>query len=229
METVLQATTRDTRGKGAARKLRAEGRVPGVFYGHGVDAVAISLSARDLVHFFHANRGGATVVDLDVEGKVHMVIPREVQKDYLRGSYLHIDFLEVRRDEKVKMSIEIHEIGEAPGVKTGGVIEHHLREVEIECLPGDVPEQVVADISELELGDMLRVGDLPAPAGVEILTDPETPVISVVTPAALRTEADLLLPGEEAAPIEEIAPEGEGEGEPGGEADAEAPEPDAES
>jgi len=229
METVLQATTRDTRGKGAARKLRAEGRVPGVFYGHGVDAVAISLSARDLVHFFHANRGGATVVDLDVEGKVHMVIPREVQKDYLRGSYLHIDFLEVRRDEKVKMSIEIHETGDAPGVKTGGVIEHHLREVEIECLPGDVPEQVVADISVLELGDMLRVGDLPAPPGVEILTDPETPVISVVTPAALRTEADLLLPGEEAAPIEEIAPEGEGEGEPGGEADAETPEPDAES
>jgi large subunit ribosomal protein L25 len=135
----------------------------------------------------------------------------------------------VRRDEKVKMSIEIHETGDAPGVKTGGVIEHHLREVEIECLPGDVPGQLVADISGLELGDMLRVGDLPAPAGVEILTDPETPVISVVTPAALRTEADLLLPGEEAAPIEEIAPEGEGEGEAGGEADAEAPEPDAES
>ena len=76
---------------------------------------------------------------------------------------------------------------------------------------------------------MLRVGDLPAPRGVEILTDPETPVISVVTPAALRTEADLLLPGEEAAPIAEIAPEGEGEAEPGGEAAAEAPEPDAES
>jgi large subunit ribosomal protein L25 len=90
-----------------------------------------------------------------------------------------------------------------------------------------VPEQLVADISVLELGDMLRVGDLPAPSGVEILTDPETPVISVVTPAALRTEADLLLPGEEAAPLAEIEPEGEAE--PGAEADAETPEPDAES
>jgi len=222
METVLKATTRDTRGKGAARKLRAEGRVPGVFYGHGVDAVAISLSSKDLLHFFHANRGGSTVVDLDVEGTIHMVIPREIQKDYLRGRYLHIDFLEVRRDEKVKMSIEIHEIGEAPGVKTGGVIEHHLREIEIECLPGDVPEQLDADISALELGDMLRVGDIPMPAGVAFLTDLETPVISVVTPAALRTEADLALPGEEAAPVAEA----EAEAEP---ADAEAPEPDAES
>ena len=223
METVLKATTRATRGKGAARKLRAEGRVPGVFYGHGVDAVAISLSSRDLLHFFHANRGGATVVDLDVEGTIHMVIPREIQKDYLRGSYLHIDFLEVRRDEKVKMSIEIHEVGEAPGVKTGGVIEHHLREVEIECLPGDVPEQLEADISALELGDMLRVGDLVVPAGVEFLTDPATPVISVVTPAALRTEADLALPGEEAAPLAEVEVDVEAEA-----AEAVAPEPDAE-
>ena len=81
------------------------------------------------------------VVDLDVDGTMHMVDPARDPEDHLRGSYLHIDFLEVRRDEKVKMSIEIHEVGEAPGVKTGGVIEHHLREVEIECLPGDVPEQ----------------------------------------------------------------------------------------
>jgi len=210
METNLKATTRDDRGKGAARKLRARGLVPGVLYGHGVEPVAISLSSKDLLHFFHANRGTATVVDLDVEGTVHMVIPREIQKDHLRGRYVHIDFLAVRRDEKVKMSIEIHEVGEAPGVKTGGVIEHHLREVEIECLPGDVPEQLEADVSALELGDMLRVADIPAPAGVTFLTDLDTPVISVVTPAALRTEADLLLPGEEAAPVEEaVLPEAE--------------------
>ncbi len=212
METTLKAQTRDGRGKGDARKLRAEGFVPGVLYGHGVEPVAISLSSRDLIHFFHANRGTATVVDLEVDGTVHMAIPREIQKDHLRGRYVHIDFLAVSRDEKVKMSIAIHEVGEAPGVKTGGVIEHHLWEVEIECLPADVPEQLEADISGLELGDMLRVADIAAPAGVVFLTDLETPVISVVTPAALRTEADLLLPGEEAAPIE-IEAEGEAEGE----------------
>src|SRR6478672_7243569 len=200
METVLKATAREGRGKGPARRLRADGKVPGVLYGHGVEPVAISLSSQDLLHFFHATHGAAMVVDLEIDGTVHLAIPREIQRDHLRGRYVHIDFLEVRRDEKVKMSVDIHETGEAPGVKTGGVIEHHLREVEIECLPGDVPEQITADVSQLELGDMLRLRDIAAPNGVVFLTDLDTPVISVVTPAALRTEADLLLPGEEAAP-----------------------------
>jgi large subunit ribosomal protein L25 len=166
------------------------------------------------------------VVDLEVDGKKHLAIPREIQRDHLHGRYVHIDFLEVRRDEKVKMSVEIHETGEAPGVKTGGVIEHHLREVEIECLPGDVPEQITADVGELELGDMLRLADITPPDGVTFLTDLTTPVISVVTPAALRTEADLLLPGEEAAEVEEAPAEEAAEGAEAAEAPAEpAPEP----
>lgn len=206
METVLKAQTRASRGKGAARKLRAQGLVPGVLYGQGAEPQAITLSSKDLLHFFHATHGATAVVDIEIDGKKHMAIPREVQKDHLRGRYIHIDFLEVRGDEKVKMAVEIHEVGEAAGVKTGGVIEHHLREVEIECLPGDVPEEIVADVSALELGDMIRVGDIVAPSGVTILTDPDTPVISVITPAVLRTEADLGLPGEEAvAEVEEGA------------------------
>ena len=226
METVLKATSRDGRGKGPARRLRAEGMVPGVLYGHGVEPVAISLSSHDLLHFFHATHGAAMVVDLEVDGKKHLAIPREIQRDHLRGRYVHIDFLEVRRDEKVKMSVEIHETGEAPGVKTGGVIEHHLREVEIECLPGDVPEQITADVGELELGDMLRLADITPPDGVTFLTDLTTPVISVVTPAALRTEADLLLPGEEAPEVAEVAEVPAEEGAEPTEAPAEAaPEP----
>jgi large subunit ribosomal protein L25 len=228
METVLKATAREGRGKGPARRLRADGKVPGVLYGHGVEPVAISLSSQDLLHFFHATHGAAMVVDLEIDGTVHLAIPREIQRDHLRGRYVHIDFLEVRRDEKVKMSVEIHETGEAPGVKTGGVIEHHLREVEIECLPGDVPEQITADVSELELGDMLRLADITAPNGVTFLTDLTTPVISVVTPAALRTEADLLLPGEEAPEAAEAAEVTAEEAAEGAEAPAEpAPEPES--
>jgi large subunit ribosomal protein L25 len=228
METVLKATAREGRGKGPARRLRADGKVPGVLYGHGVEPVAISLSSQDLLHFFHASHGAAMVVDLEIDGTVHLAIPREIQRDHLRGRYVHIDFLEVRRDEKVKMSVEIHETGEAPGVKTGGVIEHHLREVEIECLPGDVPEQITADVSELELGDMLRLADISAPSGVTFLTDLTTPVISVVTPAALRTEADLLLPGEEAPEAAEAAEVTAEEAAEGAEAPAEpAPEPES--
>lgn len=213
MESVIKAQTREGRGKGDARKLRAKGMVPGVLYGHGVEPVAISLASQDLLHFFRATHGAATVVDLEVDGTKHMAIPREIQRDHLHGRYVHIDFLAVRRDEKVKMSVDIHEVGEAPGVKTGGVIEHHLREVEIECLPGDVPEQITADVSSLELGDMLHLADIPPPSGVTFLTDLDTPVISVVTPAALRTETDLLLPGEEAPVVEEEEePTEEGEG-----------------
>jgi large subunit ribosomal protein L25 len=226
MDTVLKAQTRDGRGKGAARRLRADGFVPGVLYGHGVEPVAISLSSQDLLHFFHATHGAAMVVDLEVDGKKHMAIPREIQRDHLRGRYVHIDFLAVRRDEKVRMTVEIHETGEAPGVKTGGVIEHHLRDVEIECLPGDVPEQITADISSLELGDMLRLGDIDVPDGVSFLTDPDTPVISVVTPAALRTEADLLLPGQEAA-LEEAPAAEAGEGAPTEEGAEPAEEPES--
>jgi large subunit ribosomal protein L25 len=210
MDTVLKAQPRNEHGKGAARKLRAQGLVPGVLYGQGMEPQAIALSSQDLLHFFHATHGAAAVVDIEIDGKKQMAIPREVQRDHLRGRYIHIDFLALRRDEKVRMTVEIHEEGEAAGIKTGGVIEHHLREIDIECLPGDVPEAIIADVSALELGDMLRVRDIAPPSGVTILSDPDTPVISVITPAALRTEADLGLPGEE-APEAEAPPEEEAE------------------
>jgi len=211
MEATLKAEVRDGTGKGVARKLRAQGRVPGVLYGSGVEPTSIHMSAQDLLHLFHQ---GASLVDLEVAGKTHLVIPRDIQRDHLRGQYVHIDFFAVSRTEKVTLTVEIRETGEAPGVKTGGVIEHHLREVDILCMPGDVPDGIEAVLSGLELGDMLRVSDLIIPGGVEMLTDPNTPVISVVTPAALRTEVDLSVPGEEApeaAAVEAAAPEVEAE------------------
>ncbi len=207
MEATLRAEPRDGTGKGAARKLRATGRVPGILYGSGVESTPISVSSQDLLHLFHQ---GVSLVELEYDGTTHLTIPREVQRDHIHSRYIHIDFLAVRRDEKVTLNIEVRETGEAAGVKGGGVIEHHLREVEIQCLPSDVPEIIDLDVTALEIGDLLRVRDVIAPPGVEILTDPDTPVISVITPAALRTEADLTLPGEEAAEGEAVeAAEGE--------------------
>jgi large subunit ribosomal protein L25 len=208
MESTLTADVREDTGKGAARRLRASGRVPGILYGHGMEPVKLSISGKDLLHLFHSAGGGSTLVDLKVDGKTHLAIPREIQRDHLHGRFIHIDFLAVRRDEKITLAVEVHEVGEAPGIRAGGVIEHHLREIEIECLPKDVPETIPADISSLEIGDMLRVGDIPTPPGVVFLTAPDIPVISVITPAALRVEADLTLPGEEAP-----APAAEEEGE----------------
>jgi large subunit ribosomal protein L25 len=125
------------------------------------------------------------------------------------------------------MTAEIREVGEAIGVHEGGVIEHHLREIEIECLPGDVPDAIEIDITDLRIGDLARVADLTAPEGVTVLTDPDTPVISVVTPAALRVEADLSVPGE--APAEGEAPAAEAPAEAAEAPAAEAPAAEGES
>jgi large subunit ribosomal protein L25 len=233
METTLKAHPREGSGKGPARRLRAQGLVPAVLYGHGMAPRSLAVSGKDLIHLFHSSGGGSVIVDLDVDGDVHLALLRDVQRDHLHGRYIHVDFLVVNRDEKVRMLAEFREFGEARGVREGGVVEHHLREVEIECVPGDVPEAIEIDISELEIGDLLRVGDITPPAGVTFLTDADTPVISVVTPAALRVEADLSVPGE--APVEGEAPAEAAEEEPaegeatpaeGGEA---APEASAES
>jgi large subunit ribosomal protein L25 len=218
MEATLTAEHRDGTGKGVARKLRATGRVPGILYGAGQTPIPIHVSGQDLLHLFHGAGGNSVLVDLTVDGKKHLAIARDIQRDHLRGRYVHVDFMEVHANETFTLSVEIHETGEAPGIKLGGVIEHHLREVEIECLPTNVPAGLVADLSTLEIGDMLRVGDLHPVPGVTVLTDPETLVISVITPAILRTEAELVVSGEEAAagvegeaPEEPVAEEG-GEG-----------------
>jgi large subunit ribosomal protein L25 len=208
METKLKAERREGTGKGVARRLRADGRVPGVLYGQGVGPIPLSVSSQDLLHLFHASAGATMLVDLEVDGEAHLAIPREVQRDHIHARYVHVDFLAVSRTEKVRLSVEVHEIGEAVGIKNGGVIEHHLRDVEIECLPGNVPEGLEVDISALDVGDMVRVSDIVPVEGVTILTEPDQPVVSIITPAALRTEVDLTVPGEEGE-----VPEGEAEAE----------------
>jgi large subunit ribosomal protein L25 len=209
METTLTADIREETGKGAGRRLRASGRVPGILYGQGMEPVKLSISGQDLLHLFHATAGSSVLVDLKVNGKTHLAIPREIQRDHIHGRFVHIDFLAVRRDQKITLAVEVHEVGDAPGIRAGGVVEHHLREIEIECLPNDVPETIPADISSMEIGDLLRVEDIPVPPGVVFLTAADTPVISVIQPAALRVEADLTLPGEEApeVPVEEAEAE----------------------
>lgn len=204
MELKLKAETRPGGGKGEARKLRASGRVPGVLYGSGVDATPVAVDARDLYHALHTSAGTNVLVGLVVDGKEHLALPREIQRDHVRGRFLHVDFLAVRHDVKITVDVPVHVVGEAPGVKTGGVIEHHLWEVHLECLPADVPDSIEADISNLELGDALRIGDLTPPPDVTILTNPDELVLAVVTPQVILVEE---VPVEEEAVEAEAAPE----------------------
>ena len=199
MDAKLVAERRDDRGKGVGRKLRAAGRVPAVFYGHDQETIALSIDARDMFHLLHSSGGSNVLLDLVVDGKPHLAMPREIQRDHIHNKLIHIDFLAVSRTEKISVDVSVVEIGDSVGVKEGGVVEHHLRDLHVECLPQDVPERIEVDITAMELGDMLHVRDLSAPAGTTILTDPETSVISIITPAALRTEADLSTPGADGA------------------------------
>jgi large subunit ribosomal protein L25 len=199
MEEKLKAEVRGDTGKGIARKLRAGGRVPAVLYGHGQASVSLSVDAKELYRILHTGAGSNVLVDLIVDGTTHLAMPREVQQNHIKGQLVHVDFLVVSRNEAITIDVPVREIGESPGVKAGGVVEHHLFELHVECLPSDVPEAIDADISTLELGDALRVGDIPAPRGVTILTNPEDSVLAVVVPAVLRTEAELETPEEAAA------------------------------
>jgi large subunit ribosomal protein L25 len=201
METKLQAETRDGTGKGVARKLRADGRVPGVLYGQGVEPVALSVDSREMIHILHGAAGANALVDLVVDGSEHLVLAREIQRDHIHNKLIHIDFLAVSRTQLITVNVPVIETGEAAGVKEGGVVEHHLREIAVECFPQDVPDHIEIDITEVTLGDMIHVSDLVAPEGVTILTSLEDAVLSIITPAVLRTEADLSVPGEEGAEV----------------------------
>jgi large subunit ribosomal protein L25 len=228
MDTKLTAERRSDAGKGVARKLRAAGKIPAVLYGQGLETTPLTVDSRELSHLLHGSAGSNVLVDLMVDGEEHLAIPREIQRDHIHSKFVHVDFLAVSRTETITVNVPVHETGDAAGVKEGGVVEHHLREVQIECLPQDVPDEIVVDITDVELGDMVHVSDLVAPEGVTILTSPEDAVLSVVTPAALRVEADLSVPGEEGVevPVAEVeegaeeAVEGEAPAE-GGEAPAE--------
>ena len=203
MEEKLTAEPRAGAGKGVARKMRAVGRVPAVVYGHGAAPVHVSVDAKDLYHVLHTAAGANVLIDLAVGKDRVLAMPREVQRDHLAGRFIHVDFLRIARDEKIAVEVPIHVVGDSHGVKEGGVVEHHLWTLHVECFPQDVPSAIEADISALGITESLRVSDLVVPPSLNILTALEETVVSVVTPQILKVE--------EAAPAEEAAEEGAAE------------------
>src|SRR5438067_4549345 len=218
-EKKLSANLRDGGGKGSARKLRAQGKVPAILYGHGMNPVKVAIDDRDLYHVLHTDAGTNVLVDLHVGEDRHLAMPREIQRDHIRGQFLHIDFLVVRRDEKIHVDVPVHLVGESHGVKEGGVVEHHLWDLKVECLPTNVPQSIEADITSLGIGDSLSVADLKPPQGAEILTPPEEAIVSVVPPPVLKLEEEVAeaVEGEEEAEAEGEAAEGAEEQAEGGE------------
>jgi large subunit ribosomal protein L25 len=214
MERTLKVETREGTGKGVARKVRASGLVPGVVYGRGADPVLITVDARELFHTLHTDAGMNVLVELRVDGDKVLAMPREVQRDHIRGIFKHVDFIRIARDEKIAVEVPIQLTGESHGVKEGGVIEHHLWNLHIEAFPQDVPTSIEADISELGLNESIKVSQLALDSKLTVLTDPEETIVSVVPPQVLRVEeAEEGVEGEAA---EGEAAEGEAGGESGG-------------
>jgi large subunit ribosomal protein L25 len=185
-EVLLEARVRNELKKNKTDKMRRTGIVPAVVYKKGLGAIPLSLSVKDMEKALHTSAGGNVIISLSVteNGKAanKTVIIKEIQYDPLKGNLLHVDFNEISLTEMLKVGVPVEAKGEAAGVKDGGILEHILWEVEIECLPTQIPEKIEADISGLKIGDSLHVKDLRVSEGVKILNDPELTIMSVKPP-----------------------------------------------
>ena len=191
----LQAAIRTTTGKGAARTLRRQGKVPGVIYGHGREAEAVMIDTGALNRMLVGISAGTAIVDVAVDDRPPVkALIREIQRDAVRPSeILHLDLYEVRSDEEITLEVPVRLIGVPDGVRNfGGVLDHVLRELEIEVLPSNIPEHVDLDVTQLAIGHSLFVRDIDVP-NARVLNDPDTTICTVVAP---RTE-------EAPAPVEE--------------------------
>jgi len=186
----LTAYTRSVAGRNAVNKLRGTGRVPTVIYGAKTASQTLELNQRELDKLIAHSASENILVDLAIEGDARparLALVQEVQHDPISGSVLHIDFHEVSPTEKVTVMVPVETVGTPVGVKDGGVLEHVLHKLKVRALPADLPLVLEVDVSAMILNQVLHLGEIPAPAGVEILGDKKVPVLSVAAP---RTEVE---------------------------------------
>jgi large subunit ribosomal protein L25 len=197
-ETLVEAKPREASTKNAARRVRMAGSVPAVVYGAGKNALAISVDPKQITRILHSETGHNTIFDLQLDGEKTKAMIVDWQYEPIKGHLLHIDLKRIALDKVLRVSVPVSLVGEAAGVKQeGGIMEQMLREVEIECLPGDIPSHIDADVSHLTFGKVLRVSELPHSDKIKFITDENQPVAHVTsvkeevvaTPEAVAAEA----------------------------------------
>lgn len=219
-EVKLKASKRQELGKGPAHRSRAAGKIPGVVYGHGMEPLPIEVDRREFVSALHTEAGFNVLLDLDVEGTKLLTLTRELQRDPLKGTVLHADFIQIDRTEEVQVEVPLHLVGHAAGADEGGVLQQPRASLHVRCIVTEVPQFIEADISALNIGDALRVQDIAASIGYTILDDPDSVIASVAAPVseeeleAMAAEAGI----EEEPSEEELAAAAEAEAEAEGEA-----------
>ncbi|MCF8111349.1 MAG: 50S ribosomal protein L25/general stress protein Ctc [Desulfobacteraceae bacterium] len=211
----LNAQPRSETGKGAARALRRTGRIPAVLYGSGIDTQPLSVSVQALERMFNSPKFTRGLINLVVEkgGKSQRtVMIKEFQHDPVKEHYLHIDFYEIKMDQKISTMVPVTTTGTSEGVEEGGILQIIRRELEVYCLPANIPEQIEIDISNLDVGDSVHVSEIPLAEGVEIPYDVDFTILTVVSPKMEAPEEE----GEE----EELEEGEEGEGAGGEESES---------
>jgi len=204
----LNASLRQDKGKGASRRLRRDNKVPAVIYGGGSDPVSLLLDHDKVMHSLENEAFYSHILDVKVDGKAEKAVLKDLQRHPYRRAILHLDLLRVNENEKLRMHVPLHFIGAdvAPGVKTsGGVVSHLIKDVEVSCLPKDLPEFIEADLSNMNLNETLHLSDLKLASGIELVElshgeDHDQPVVSIHLSRV-------------AVEVDEVANEGEGEGE----------------
>jgi large subunit ribosomal protein L25 len=204
----LQARPREERGKNAARRLRASGMLPAVLYGDG-DGASTALAVPDRVVDYtlhHIGDNALYDIDLGAGGSTARIV--DVQRDPVSGRLLHVDFAPVDMQQRIEVTVPLHVVGEAPGTEEGGVLQQVAYEVQIETLPGDIPQELTLDVSSLGMNENLTLADLRLPEGITLVSDPEE-VAAIVTAPTEITEEELEAAGVVEEEPEEVVEEGE--------------------
>lgn len=211
----LSATRRTGTGKGAARTLRREGKIPGVIYGHKREPQALAVAARDLEKLLDVISADNTVIELAIEGTNGRALIREIQRHPFKRQILHVDFQEVIAGEKMTVRVPLRLVGTPVGVRLGGgIVDHTLRELTISVDPANMPNHIDVDISELNLGDSIHVSQLTVPAGATVEDEPDAAVVVIATPrAAIEAAATTETPAPAEPEVLRAKKPEEGEGE----------------
>ena len=215
--TVLIANTGRETGSPSSRRLRADEKIPGVLYGHGMSPLSVTVDRRELRHAVSGGAGTNTVLDLTVDGKVYAAIIKDLQRHPVRRNVTHIDFLQVNLDEQITVSVPLRLEGEAIKVAQGnGLVDPAVDSIEVVTTPRTIPDEFVIDITDMDMDTVIRLADVPMPAGVTPTGDPESPVVTVLTMRAEVAEIEAadaeVAEGQESEDAAEAAAEGDGEG-----------------
>ncbi len=207
-EIVLQAEERPVSTGSYLTSLRENKKVPGVVYGDNKENLHIAVQRKDLLSTIHGEAGLNTIISLKVNNSINRVLVHDIQRDILSGEIIHVDFYRIKLTEKIKVKVPIHLVGKAQGQEMGGVVDHIIREIEVECLPSNIPSKFDVDITDLKIGDTRTVKELPVLKEVALIAEPESIVVHVVAADKEEPKPEVVLEDGAAAAEPEVIAKG---------------------